>query len=446
MNGLFSTQYGRPIAAATALTVMLMAGHGQAATRAAKGVPVVLDEKPIPVEKIVAVVNDEAISQDDLNGRLKLALAASNLPDTPENRERLTPQVVHSLVDDQLRIQESKRLKISVDHEEVEAELQQTAENNKQTIEQLKQALAKEGIPFAVLEKQLLAQISWRKVVQKEVRRRVEVPPEEIDAAYTKMMASVEKPQYLVAEIFLSVDGPNDEERVKKFADEIDEQLANGASFPKLAQQFSQAAGADKGGDLGTIGAGELPEELDKVLSTMKVGQMSPPIRTQSGFHILYLRAKGDALAGNPAEAEVHLKNVLIPFTSAPTKESLPGLIANAEKMKESLPNCAAVDAKGKRDGLGGDVGPAGQMSKIGQLPRGIAEAVVSLQVNQMSQPLPTNDGMMMFMVCARKDPPKRAPPSKEQVGNQIYMERLDQQQQRYLSDLRASGFVDVRV
>ena len=76
----------------------------------------------------------------------------------------------------------------------------------------------------------------------------------------------------------------------------------------------------------------------------------------------------------------------------------------------------------------------------------GVAAVVGPLQVNQMSQPIPTNDGMMLFMVCARKDPPKRTPPTKEQVGNQLYLERLDMQQQRYLSDLRSSGFVDVRV
>jgi hypothetical protein len=63
-----------------------------------------------------------------------------------------------------------------------------------------------------------------------------------------------------------------------------------------------------------------------------------------------------------------------------------------------------------------------------------------------MSQPIPTNEGIMMFMVCARKDPPRRQPPTREQVANQLYMDRLDMQQQRYLSDLRSSGFVDVRV
>jgi len=85
-------------------------------------------------------------------------------------------------------------------------------------------------------------------------------------------------------------------------------------------------------------------------------------------------------------------------------------------------------------------------MVKVSSLPRGIAAAVGTLAVNQISQPVPTNDGMMLFMVCARKDPPKREPPTKEQVGTQIFLDRLDMQQQRYLSDLRSSGFVDVRV
>jgi peptidyl-prolyl cis-trans isomerase SurA len=399
-----------------------------------------------PEEKIVAVVNDEAISEADLKGRMKLAMLAGNYPDTEEVRSKIQAQVLRVLIDDQLRIQEAKRLKLSVDKEEVDNELKGTAESNHQTLPQLKELLAKQGIPFATLEKQTLAQVSWRKVVQKEIRRRVEVTDDEIEAAYSKMMSAVDKKQYLVAEIFLSVDAPSDDARVKTFADNIEDQLQHGANFAQLAQQFSQAAGAAQGGDLGTIQDGELPDPIDQELKKMDPGTVSQPIRTQSGYHIILLRAKGDALQGDANLAEVHLKNVLIPFTKQPTKDDLPRLVEEARKVGASLPNCAAVDEKGHRDGLGGDLEPAGQMIKVGVLPRGIAAVVGSLQVNQMSQPVPTNDGMMLFMVCARKDPPKRAPPTKEQVGNQLYLERLDMQQQRYLSDLRSSGFVDVRV
>jgi peptidyl-prolyl cis-trans isomerase SurA len=399
-----------------------------------------------PEEKIVAVVNDEAISESDLNNRMKLAMLAGNYPDTPEVRSKIQPQVLRLLIDDQLRIQEAKRLKLTVDKEEVDNDLKATAEQNHQTLQQLKELLAKQGISFVTLEKQTLAQVSWRKVVQKEIRRRVEVTDEEIDAAYSKMMSTVDKKQYLVAEIFLSVDAPSDDARVKAFADNIEDQLQHGANFAQLAQQFSQAAGAAQGGDLGTVQDGELPDQLDQELKKMETGTVSQPIRTQSGYHILLLRAKGDALQGDVTLAEVHLKNVLVPFTKQPTKEDLPRLVEEAKKVGASLPNCAAVDEKGRRDGLGGDLQKPGEMVKVGTLPRGIAQVVASLQVNQMSQPVPTNDGMMLFMVCARKDPPKRAPPTREQVGNQLYIDRLDMQQQRYLSDLRSSGFVDIRV
>jgi peptidyl-prolyl cis-trans isomerase SurA len=250
----------------------------------------------------------------------------------------------------------------------------------------------------------------------------------------------------LVAEIFLPVDSPAEDSRVRTFANNLETQIHEGGNFAKLAQQFSQAAGASEGGDLGAVQDGELPDELDQKLKTMNPGEVSEPIRTQSGYHILLLRAKGNALQGDPNEAEVHLKNVLIPFTHQPKKEDLPQLVADAQKVGQSLPNCAAIDAKGKRDGLGGDLGPPGQMTKVATLPRGIAAVVANLLVNQMSQPVPTNDGMMLFMVCARKDPPARKPPTKDQVANQLYLQRLDMQQQRYLSDLRSSGFVDVRV
>jgi peptidyl-prolyl cis-trans isomerase SurA len=399
-----------------------------------------------PEQKIVAVVNDEAISEGDLNGRIKLAMLAGNYPDKPEVRDKISAQVLRSLIDDQLRMQEAKRLKLTVDKEEVQNELKQTAESNHQTLDQLKALLEKEGIPFSTLEKQTMAQAAWRKVIQKEIRRRVEVTDDEIEAAYSKMMANVDKKQYRVFEIFLSVDAPSDETRVKTFADDLEDQLQHGANFMKLAQQFSQAAGAAQGGDLGTVQDGELPDEIDKVVHDLPVGQVSAPIRTQSGYHIILVRAKGDALAGDPALSEVHLKNVLIPFTKQPTKEDIPRLLEEAQKVGASLSNCQAVDEKGKRDGLGGDLGKPGQMTKLSELPQGIATAVASLQVNQISQPVPTNDGMMLFMVCARKDPPKREPPTKEQVGSQMYLERLDMQQQRYLSDLRSSGFVDVRV
>lgn len=400
-----------------------------------------------PVEKIVAVVNDEAISEGDLNARLKLAALAGNYPDTPEVRERLTPQVLRTLIDDQLRLQEAKRLKIRIDKDEVQAGVKQIAEQNNQSLDQFEETLAKQGVPISTLERQTMAQLAWTKVVQKEIRPRVDMNAEEIEAAYTKMLSSVQKPQYLLAEILLPVDSPSDVVRVKSFADQLEDQLQHGANFAKLAQQFSQAAGAGAGGDLGWIQEGELADEIDQAIRNLSPGQISPPIRTQSGFHIVLLRQKGSVLAGDPNEAFVHLKNVLMPFTAQPSKEIVERMMGDAERLRPTLTSCTAVDERGRHDGgLSGDLGKPGDMMKVSTLPRGLGAAVATLQINQISQPIPTEQGIMMFMVCSRKDPPKREPPSKEQVANQIFLERLDMQQQRYLSDLRSAAFVDVRV
>ena len=253
-----------------------------------------------PVEKIVAVVNDEAISEGDLNARLKLAAVAGNYPDTPEVREKLMPQVLRSLIDDQLRLQEAKRLKITIEKEDVDAGLKQVAEQHNQTLEQFEANLAKQGIPLSTLRRQTMAQLAWTKVIQKEIRPRIDMSQEEVDAAYAKMLGSVDKPQYLLAEIFLPVDSPSEDARVKAVADQLETQLHNGGNFAKLAQQFSQAAGAMSGGDLGWTQEGELPQPLDEAMKQLSPGQITPPVRTQPGYHSLLLRAKGSLLAGDP--------------------------------------------------------------------------------------------------------------------------------------------------
>jgi peptidyl-prolyl cis-trans isomerase SurA len=399
-----------------------------------------------PVEKVVAVVNDEAISQGDLEGRLKLDMVSGNYPDNSEVRDRLTPQVIHQLVDEQLEMQEAKRLKLEVDPTEIEESLKRVAEQNNAPLEQFEKSLAKEGVPVSTLERQIRAQIAWSKVIQKEIRPRIDLSQEEIDAAYEKMLASVDKPQYLLAEIFLGVDNPAQENQVKNFAQQLEDQLHHGANFAALARQFSQAAGAASGGDLGAVQQGELPDELDQAMQRMSPGEVSAPIRTQSGYHILLLREKGSVLAGDPLEAKVQLKQVLLPFAGQPTQADAERLAAEAQQMRPSLPNCAAVDERAKRDPLSGNLGTPGQLFKIADLPRQIAVAVAPLHVNELSQPVVSPQGIAMLMVCQRQDPPRREPPSKDQVANQIGMERMDLQQQRYLRDLRSAAFVDIRV
>ena len=397
------------------------------------------------VEKIVAVVSDEAISEQDLEGAVHLAMVAGGFPDTKEMRTQLTPEILHNLVDDQLKFSEAKRLKVKVDREEIDGALKLIAEQRNSSVEQLLKELAKVGVPASALERQTRAQLAWRKVIQKEIVPRINISADEIDAAYARTISNIEKPQYRAAEIFLAVDSPDKDEQVRKFAEQIEDRLQHGADFTAVAQQFSQAAGAGQGGDLGVIQEGDFGDERDLALKNLAPNQISAPIRTQNGYHIIVMRTKGSLLAGDPALAEVHLKNVLLPFTEQPTKETAQRLMEHAKQVRATLPNCAAINERAKHDSLSGDLGKPDQFMRIADLRQDIAQAVIPLQVNQISQPVVTEDGIQLFMVCERKDPPKREPPTRDQVYNQIWSERVDLRQQRYLRDLRGAAFIDMR-
>jgi peptidyl-prolyl cis-trans isomerase SurA len=120
--------------------------------------------------KIAAVVNDYAISMDDLNNRIKLAEVASNIPDTPETRQRLTQQILRTLVDEQLELQEAKKQGVSIDDKDVDASFARVAEQNKMTPEQFSDVLAKQGVSVDTVKSQIRAQLAWVKVVQKVIR------------------------------------------------------------------------------------------------------------------------------------------------------------------------------------------------------------------------------------------------------------------------------------
>lgn len=242
------------------------------------------------VEGIAAVVNDDIISMSDLSARLQLALVSSGLPGTAEVRQRLTPQVLRSLVDERLQMQEASRANIAVTDKEIDDAFGRVAEQNQMKRDQLEKMLASQGVPRSALESQIRATIGWGKLVQRRLRPSIEIGEDEIDAVLRRIEANAGKPEYLAAEIFLAVDSPEREEEVRRLADRLVEQIGQGASFPAVARQFSQSAGATNGGDLGWVQQGQLPDELDSALRDLRPGQASRPIRSLTGYHILLLR------------------------------------------------------------------------------------------------------------------------------------------------------------
>lgn len=237
-----------------------------------------------------AVVNDDIISVLDLAMRMKLAMVAAGIEDTPEVRRRLTPQVLRSLIDERLQLQEATRLDIAITDDQVAAALEQIAGQNSMTEGQFLTMLRNRGVIPTTLIEQIRAQIAWRAVVARRIRPNVVIAPEEVEEVVNRLSARRGSIERRVAEIFIPVETAAKEAEGLANANRLLVELQRGANFAGLARQFSQSGTASLGGDLGWVPDGELDPELTAVLSQMGPGEVSRPIRTLTGFYILLLR------------------------------------------------------------------------------------------------------------------------------------------------------------
>jgi len=245
------------------------------------------------VQQIVAVVNEEVISVSDLGKRIKLILASSGLPNNAEMRERMMPQVVDSLINERIMLQEARKMGINVTPEEIDQGFATIAGQNNQKPEQFKNMIRRGGIDISTMEAQIESQVAWSKVVQGKLHPRVVISERDIDDAYDRIKAKVGTTEYLTAEIFLPVADAKQQAKVKKLGDRLVREIKSGkASFFKLAQQFSKAAGAARGGDTGWLNEEQVNPSILEGLQKIEKNQVTSTIKTPDGYHILFLRDK----------------------------------------------------------------------------------------------------------------------------------------------------------
>jgi peptidyl-prolyl cis-trans isomerase SurA len=242
-------------------------------------------------EKIAAVVNQDAITMSDLNDRIKLIAISSGLADAPGLRAKLLPQVLDSLIEEQLMVQEAKKDEVAVTDAEIEQGFATLAKQNNAEVAPFKEAIQRAGINLNTMRNQIRAQMGWSKVIAKVMRPEIDITDADVDDYITRIAANKGKTEYLVAEIFLPVDSQSQDNETKQLADRlVTDMKAGKAPFVKVAQQFSKAPGAAQGGDRGWLQQGQLEEPLDSALQKMEKNGLSDPIRLTDGYHILLLR------------------------------------------------------------------------------------------------------------------------------------------------------------
>lgn len=395
------------------------------------------------VQSIAAVVNHEVISVFDLLERMKLVMVSSDLKDTPETRQKLLPLVLRSLIDERLEMQEAHRLDITVSKEEINRALAQIEEQNHIKKGQIKQFFAKAGVDEETVIAQVRAGIAWGKVIRRRIRPTIDIGDEEINEAYARIQANKDKPQNLLAEIFLAVDSPDKDAEVRAVAERLVREIRGGANFAALARQFSESASALSGGDLGWVAQGQLGPELDAAIKPLKPPALTDPIRTPGGYYILALRDRKIPSEADTGGVTVELQRLHVDLPSDAPKDVVDKQLRLARSLHDRAKSCSDMQKLADETGsnLSGDLG----FIHLNELPDELRKIIDKLPVGKVSDPLRRSDGITLFMVCSRKEE-KSIIPTKDEVAEVLLRRRLELQADRYLRDLRSNASVDTRI
>jgi peptidyl-prolyl cis-trans isomerase SurA len=408
-------------------------------------------------DSIVATVNDESISDFELRQRVALYLALNGFSQaqlTPEQKTRMRGQILEQLQAEKVQLQEAVKKRITVSPVEVDKRLNAMMQEYHFTIEQLRQNLTNAGASEEALRAQITASIAWQKTVQDEYGDRVNVTDEMVKTEMARYADGANKPHYHVMEIFLPVDNPEQDAKVKKDAEEVEKQLHQGAPFPVVARQFSQHPTAATGGDMGWINEGQLAPELNAVLGKMEVGAISEPIRSTGGYYVLGLRERQEPLGTKISDVPtgptgpagtLPLARLLLPIDPRAPKAQIEEVMKVAVQIQQHYQSCKQLDElHGKMNGsVYMDLGQA----KLSDLSPQIQEALKNSKPGEAAMPFQDEAGIELIGRCDKRIEIKTAyvMPSRQQVEDQLFQNQIAALARRYLRDLKRDANIQVR-
>ena len=375
---------------------------------------------------IVAVVNGDVISNDDVNNRARLFAVSTGLSPSPDVLARLKPQILRQLIDEKLRLQEILRNKIVVHDAEIADAIKQIAGRNGMTADALRAKLSADGISLTTLIDQIRTQIGWNDLLRLKLGDNLHVTPAEIAEQQRLMQAQTGKPEFRVGEIFIPVENPANAADAQRFAQTVITELRGGAPFPVVAAEFSQDQSALSGGDRGWVTLNQLDPDVAKVVQEMPAGAVSNPIDVPGGIAIVTLGGK--RIVGQDVGTVVSLREAFLPFATklnpaAPT-EAQRQTLDKARQISASVHSCDQMTqlAQTLHSPHPADPGPV-RLDSI--QPPAFRDLIGKIPYNQATQPLVSNDGIAVVIVCSRQQE-NLAQLSPKEIANTIVDQRVE--------------------
>lgn len=402
----------------------------------------------VPLDRVIAVVNDEALTQWDVGEQRRVVLTqmkSSNIP--PPAPDVLDKQVLERLITERAIQQFATETGIRVDDTTVERTIQRVAEENKMSQEEFRKLLDKEGMPYSQYRNEIRRQIVIQRVREREVENKVVVTDAEVDNYLATISAQAGGEQeYLLSHIYVTVPEqatPVQIDTRRARANEALAQVQSGKDFGQVAAGFSDAPDALSGGSLGWRTPARLPTVFADVVRTMKVGDVSSILRSAGGFHIVKMV---DARSRNQPTVvdQTHARHILIrvnEITSEADGKAKIDRLRDRISGGAKFDDLARVNSEDPSSVKGGDLG----WLSPGDTVPDFESAMDKLKIDEVSQPVRTPFGWHLIQVLERRKQDITEERRRDQARQALRQRKSDEQFAEFVRQLRDRTYVEYR-
>ncbi len=398
------------------------------------------------LDEIVAVVDDDVILRSDLDRTVANIIKQFNARGVQlPPRSVLERQVLERLILQNLQVQKAQQAGVRVSDAELNAAIERIAAQNGLSVAQMRAAIENEGQRFADFREDIRKEMLADRVSRGWAESQAKVSEEDVDL----FLASnhLNQGEVKLRHILIAVPQNASNEAVEKArqkAEEVYQQLAGGADFASLATQVSAGQKALEGGDLGWRPVNQLPELFTDQLSAMKVGEITHPVRSPSGFHIIKLEGKRDS--EQKMIDEVKAQHIMARVSELVTPEDAMRTINEVYEKLQQGEDFAKLAEKYSDDHasapLGGDMGWF-QPRQYGER---FAKALESLKEGEYSKPFQTQAGWHIVKLNGKRKSDVTEEFKRQQAREALLQRKIAEEREAWLRQIRGEAFVDIRL
>jgi len=404
------------------------------------------DDSLKALDYIVAVVDNEPITNLEVNSLAAMVDPAAN----KIGRESLLREALENLINESAQLQMARQMNMQIAPAELQMAIDNTAQRNQISVEEMKQRLLSQGIGWERYRTQIKRQMLLQRVREREVTSRIKIQDHEVEAFLNESSKEqdVSKSDIHIAHILIGLSEkatPDEVTQAFNKANDILSQAKRGADFGKLAAEFSQAPDRVNGGQLGLRSPERYPTLFVDAVKPLQAAGLAGPIRSGAGFHILKLIERRSADALPSTITQTNARHILLrpsnQLSQDAARAQLAGFRQQIESGKASFEELAKLHSQDGSATQGGDLGWANPGTMVPEFEK----VMDSLKLGDISDPLVSRFGVHLVQVLERREAPLSMRDKQDMARNILRDRKFDETMKNWEREMRGRAYVEYR-